>query len=527
MSNIINLSFHGAARTVTGSCMEFAFNGKRILVDCGLFQGSRSLEVMNYEDFDFNPHDIDAVILTHAHIDHSGLLPKLVANGYKGDIYCTGPTRDLLQFMLADAGRIQEYEAMRRNRRKDRAGQSKFEPIYTEQDAIKAWEASIGIDYQTWFSPIDGFKARFWNAGHILGSASVELEIGEVKIICSGDIGPENKAFYEDPEAPQNLDYVICESTYGNRSRVHMQIEQRRNLLETEIKSALRRGGNLVVPVFALERTQELLLDIATLIVQGKIPNIPVFVDSPLASQATQVFKKHSSELEDLSDPNIFSHPAIHYVDDVEVSKRLNNVTGAIILSASGMCEAGRIRHHLIHNLPSANSTILFVGFQAQGSLGRTILDGAKMVRISGQEVSVKAQIRQIDSYSAHADQSELIEWIKGRLPINGSLILSHGEAQSIDYLAELIQKDEKTLSIIKPEIGETYELTKNNNARRLKTGRLDVRYAIDKDWQNEYADFSLNLKNDLKRIKDPEQRKKAIEHMRNIIESFVGKSQN
>ena len=367
--------------------MEFCYDGKRLLVDCGLFQGSRTLETLNRAAFPFDAADVDAVILTHAHIDHSGLLPRLVAEGFAGDIWCTEPTADLLEFMLADAGRIQESEAARRNRRKDRVDQPQITPIYTEQDAMAAWRLTRPVGLEAWFEPIDGFRARFWNAGHILGAASVELDIAGTHILCSGDLGPEHKAFQLAPTGPAGFDHVICESTYGDRKRDHLDIAERRTLLEAEIKASLTRGGNLVIPVFALERTQELLLDIAALIDADRIPSVPVFVDSPLANNATRVFARYAPSLEDTGGIDVFRHTAFHFVDDVMESIRLNSISGAIIMAASGMCEAGRIRHHLKHNLFRRESTILFVGFQAEGSLGRVILDGAERVRISGEEI--------------------------------------------------------------------------------------------------------------------------------------------
>ncbi len=388
----LSLTFHGAAQTVTGSCMQFVHDGQSVLVDCGMFQGSRSLEVLNAEDFAFDPRKIAAVVLTHAHIDHSGLLPKLVARGFKGTIWCTAPTRDLLQYMLADSGRIQEADVERRNRRRDRAGEEPFTPVYTEQDALAAWRQCKAIELCEWFEPAPGFRARLWNAGHILGSASVELLAGDVHTLCSGDIGPEHKAFLRDPTGPSGFDYVICESTYGDREREDITIEQRRTLLEAEVNAAIARGGNLVIPTFALERTQELLLDLTFLLQSGAVRNVPVFIDSPLANRTTEVFARYASELEDTGGTNVFDHPSFHFIDDVKKSMRLNSMSGAIILAASGMCEGGRIRHHLTHNLHRRDSTVLFVGFQAQGTLGRVILEGAKTVRISGQKMCVCAR---------------------------------------------------------------------------------------------------------------------------------------
>ena len=522
MTEPLTLTFHGAARTVTGSCMEFRLGARRILVDCGLFQGSRSLETLNFGAFGFDVASIDAVILTHAHIDHSGLLPKLMAEGYAGPIWCSAPTLDLLECMLADAGRIQESEAERRNRRRDRAGETPIIPIYTEEDALNAWRAARAVPLESWFEPAPGFRARLWNAGHILGSCSVELEADGVRVMCSGDIGPDNKAFHPDPAGPAAFDHVVCEATYGDRARQPLSIAERRALLEVEIRAALLRGGNLIIPAFALERTQELLLDIAMLANAGRIPGVPVFVDSPLANRATAVFAKYAAELDDLEGQDVFAHPTIRYVTDAADSMRLNRVSGAIILAASGMCEAGRIRHHLTHNLHRRDSTILFVGYQAAGSLGRVILDGAERVRISGDDINVRAQIRRIDSYSAHADQAELLAWVAARAPIAGSLFLTHGEADAIEAMRRLAQSRDLAPVIVTPEIGESYALTAAAPAKRTKTGRVDLVQAIGRDWQNSYADFAANLKRELGRIRDAAARDKAIADMRRILDSYA-----
>jgi len=518
----LTLTFHGAAQTVTGSCLEFALHGRSVLVDCGLFQGSRSLEALNNGTFAFDPRRVAAVVLTHAHIDHSGLLPKLVAEGFSGPIWCTRPTMDLLEYMLADAGRIQEGDAERRNRRRDRAGEEPFAPIYTEQDALAAWRLCRAIALEEWFEPAEGFRARLWNAGHVLGSASVELEADGARIMCSGDLGPEHKAFHLDPDGPQGFDYAVCESTYGARVRDKVTIEQRRKLLEAEVRAAIVRRGNLVVPVFALERTQELLLDLASLLHSGAIPDVPVFVDSPLANRVTQVFARYSKELEDTAGANVFDHPAFHFVGDAAESIRLNSVSGAIILAASGMCEGGRIRHHLLHNLHRRESTVLFVGYQAQGSLGRVILEGAERVRISGSDVTVRAQIRRIDHYSAHADQGELLDWIAQRKPIAGNLFLDHGESEGLEALRRELQQHDPTLAVRLPQIGESYRLAAGQSAKRIATGNFKAQQSVGRDWQNAYADLATRLKSDLRRIEDEKRRQEAIARIREVLDSYA-----
>ena len=518
----LSATFHGAAGTVTGSCVELRSGKSRILLDCGLFQGSRSLEALNYRPLDFDPKAIDAVILSHAHIDHSGLLPRLAAEGFKGDVWCTPETSDLLEFMLADAGRIQEAEAERRNRRRDRAGEEPIAPTYTAEDALDAWRQTRKINLEEAFEPAPGFRARLWTAGHILGSASIEVQAEGTRLLYSGDLGPDNKAFHADPDAPAGFDHVICESTYGDRTRDKVTIEQRRALLEAEILGVRARGGNLVIPSFALERAQELLLDIAMLSSQGRIGDMRVFLDSPLANKATEVFARYADQLEDLHGMDVFGHGAIHYVNDVAESIRLNSISNAIIIAASGMCEAGRIRHHLIHNLARRDSTVLFVGFQAQGTLGRVIMEGAERVRISGHDVQVRAQIRRIDTYSAHADQEELLAWIKERGPIAGSLFLDHGEKQASAELRRLAQQRGLAESLILPEIGETYALEARSAARRTHTGSADIAPVVGRDWQNEYADLAANLKRRLAGIRDERAREKAIAEMRRVLDSYT-----
>lgn len=517
----LELKVNGAGRTVTGSCLEFTAGRRRLLVDCGMFQGSRTLETLNRAGTLENPAGIDAVILTHAHIDHSGLLPRLYKDGFKGPIWCTGPTAELAEFMLADSGRIQQAEAERHARRRDRAHRLGFEPIYTEDDALAAVALARVVPLGEWFEPAPGFRARLWNAGHILGSASVELEAAGVRVMCSGDIGPENKAFHPEPEGPAGFDHVICESTYGDRPRTHATIAERRALLAEVINEARAKGGNLIIPAFALERTQELLLDIVMLSRAGAIGNAMVFVDSPLATRATTVFARHVRDLEDTGGIDVFRDGTIHYTADVSESMRLNSISGAIIVAASGMCEAGRIRHHLFHNLARRDSTVLFVGFQAEGSLGRVILEGAERVRISGRDVIVRAAIRRIDTYSAHADQSELVDWIGARAPILGSLLLDHGESTAIDTLARLAEVRKLAPQVRIPEIGERWLLPAGQPARRLATGPV-MTHAVGRDWQNAYADLAAGLKDRLEKLQDDEARERALAEMRRVLDSYA-----
>ena len=519
----VHLTILGAAGTVTGSCYLLEDGERSLLIDCGQFQGSRTLETLNREHFSFDPGKLDAVILTHAHLDHSGLLPRLAAEGFRGSLWCTAPSRDLLAVMLPDAAKIEQQDVERRNRRADRADEPRIEPLFTADDVNHLLDLVRSAPLEVAFVPVKGVTAKLWNAGHILGSASVEILIGGVRLLFSGDLGPEHKSFHLDPEGPRGIDHLFCESTYGDRERGPVTIEERREVLESEVTAALARGGNLIIPVFALERTQELLLDLAQLMNHGRLKHTPVFIDSPLASRATEVFRRHSAELQDLGDGEVFRHPAFHYVETVDASKRLASMSGAVILSASGMCEGGRVRHHLLDNLPRSDSTILFVGFQAQGTLGRAILEGARRVRISGRDVAVRATIRRIDSYSAHADRSELLSWIEARRPIRGSLFLTHGERSATAALRDGLGKE--LASVVIPEIGEQYLLAAGSPARRLRTGRAELREAFSGDWQNAYADFTVNLRPRLKRIADPAKRARVIARMQDIIEDAVRSS--
>lgn len=514
------VTIHGAAQTVTGSCFELASGRRRLLIDCGLFQGSRSLEALNREPFGFDPRKLGGVLLTHAHLDHSGLLPRIVAEGFCGKIWCTKPTSDLLAVMLPDAAKIEEQDVERRNRRADRADVPPIEPLFTMSDVECLLSLVNAVELEQEFTPIPGVRAKLWNAGHILGAAAIQVTIEGVDLLFSGDLGPEHKSFHVDPSGPRSIDHLFCESTYGDRERQPVTIEERRQLLASEVTQALRKGGNLVIPVFALERTQELLLDLAVLMDRGQLASTAIFIDSPLASRATAVFQQHRNELEDVGDTNVFHHPSFHFVESVEASMRLKSMSGAIILAASGMCEGGRIRYHLKDNLPRSDSTILFVGYQAQGTLGRTILEGSKRVRISGRDVAVRAEIRRIDSYSAHADRAELIKWIGERQPIQGSLFLIHGEPAATHSLHEALKH--ALPSVVEAEIGEQYELPAGAPARRLVTARPEIQHVLGRDWQNEYADFAANLKRDLQRIRNAEQREKALDRMRAIIDEYA-----
>ena len=461
------LTFHGAARAVTGSCFRLETDHGQILIDCGLFQGSKTEKELNYRSFPFAPNTISSVILSHAHIDHSGLLPKLVRNGFSGRIHATAATTDLAGVMLPDSAHIQEIEVEQINRRAARWNRGKIKPIYTSQDADACLKLFHPQPYDSWFKVLPGLRARFWNAGHLLGSASVEIEVTQadavtMRILFSADIGPDYKLMHPDPEGPSGVDYLICEATYGDRDRIQATADHRRKLLGEEIRAAMHPNGALLIPSFAVERAQELISDLGRLIAEGALPSIPIFVDSPLATRATRVFAKHHRDLEEgavLMKGLNSRH--MHFTETREQSVALNSIRGFhIVIAASGMCEAGRIRHRLKNWLWREECTVLFTGFQAVGTLGRILKDGATSVRIQGEEFPVRARIRSLDLYSGHADGTELRDWIKARLPIQHDIFLIHGEEAAIEGLAARLKGLIKPAHILRPALDESFDLT-------------------------------------------------------------------
>lgn len=466
----MRIQFLGAARTVTGSCFLVETAKSRFLVDCGMFQGSKALKEYNYGEFAFPVKDVDFVLLTHAHVDHCGLLPKLYKKGYKGPTYCTVPTRELCQVVLPDSGYIQEGEIERKNRKLARNGEPLLEPIYTAQDARDCIQYFEGVHFNQEIQPAKDVRVVFREAGHILGAAILEVFIWEkgkeTKLVFSGDIGNNDQAIVNDPAKLGEADYVIMESTYGNR--LHIHFDDRIQLLAAAVKDTLSRGGNLVIPSFAVERTQDMIYTLKILMDDGVIPKADIYIDSPMAVEATRIFMEHpecfddeaTAEMEGAHAASLFEDKNIHYAKSMEESIAINQIkSGAIILSASGMCEAGRIKHHLKHNLWRPECMVLFVGYQAQGTLGRRLLEGEKNVRIHGEEIAVKAEIREIADFSAHADQAGLLNWIgaiQTRRP--KQVFLVHGEPEAIEALEEKIEQ-ELGLAVIAPEVGAEYDL--------------------------------------------------------------------
>ncbi len=527
----VTLQFCGAAHTVTGSCQLFQTRSGRFLVDCGLFQGQKTLKELNYGAFPFRPSDIDAVLLTHAHIDHSGLLPKLVREGFRGRILATRGTIDLCSYMLPDAGSIQEAEVAALNRRNAARGRAEVTPIYTQADAVAAMQSFQPVDYEAWTDVIGGVRARYWNAGHLLGSASIEIEFaGEgssgkpLRLLASGDIGPDGKLLEPDPKAPAGFDYVISESTYGDRIRVAITPEQRRQRLAAEVHDAATAKGALLIPAFAVERTQELIVDLIDLMERGQIPTAPIFLDSPLAIHATEVFRKHADSLDRSVDiAGLFNSPHLKFTETVEESTSIARLTGFhIIIAASGMCDAGRIRHHLKRWLWNNRATVLLVGYQARGTLGRFLQEGAKAVRIQGDEIRVAARIHTIDDYSGHADASALVRWIAARRPIERGVFLDHGEDTAMAGLSEHVaERILPAAKIFQPVIDDIYELTTAAPSLRevAHRRRLAPEAVTQLDWHNEMSELVLDINDRIAAAADDRSRRVIIRRLRRALE--------
>lgn len=450
----MNLTFLGAAREVTGSCYLLESGGGRFLVDCGLFQGGREARSKNLRAFAFDPAAIDFVILSHAHIDHSGLLPRLVALGFKGPIFATPATCDLLGVMLPDAAHIQEKEAERENYRRfhtRKPGRNELAPLYTVEQARTCLKRLQPVDYDQSFRPHPTLECRFRDAGHILGSAIVEISLAHDgkrhKIVFSGDLGQPARPLVRDPTPIDHADWLVVESTYGNRLHKSMP-ETEDELVQAVVDTIEQKGGNLIVPAFAVGRTQDMLYLLADLTRRGRIPKLEVYVDSPMATAATEITYKHMALLDEESQALMRRHGGapwfrkLAFVESVEESIALDKIKGGIvIISASGMCEAGRIRYHLLTHLPRHNSAVLITGFQAEGTLGRRLVDGAKRVRIFGEEIPVRASLYTLGGLSAHADRDALLKWLGGFSAPPRHTFVVHGEASTATGFATLIEE--------------------------------------------------------------------------------------
>ncbi len=470
----MKVTFWGAVRTVTGSLHEIQANGKRYLLDCGLFQGRRQEARQRNSSFPFSPEDVEAVILSHAHIDHSGNLPTLVKQGYGGPVYATPATTDLCEAMLRDSGYLQEKDAeflnKRRRRRKalDPAAEDGFiEPLYTMEDAAQAMKNFRSVPWHTPTVLDEVLSFETYDAGHMLGSAAVLLHYHRkgkrVRVIFSGDIGRPGLGIVRDPEPPPYADFLILESTYGDR--LHKSLDAVADKLAEVVNRTARRGGKIIVPAFAVGRTQQLVLLLHQLLKENKIPCLPVFVDSPLAVDVTAIFRKHAECFDAptreflLEGEDPFGFSCLRYVRDVEQSKALNDLRGPfIIISASGMCEAGRILHHLRHNIEDPRNTVLITGFQAEHTLGRKIVEKPAEVPIFGEPVRLRAEVVKLNELSGHADQHELLEWLKPLAAGLKKVFLVHGEPSQATALARAIGERYRLETIV-PERGQSFEL--------------------------------------------------------------------
>jgi metallo-beta-lactamase family protein len=432
---MILYSCHGAAKQVTGSCHLITCNDRRVLVDCGMFQGSSDVERANAEPFGFDPASIDVLLLTHAHLDHCGRIPLLVRQGFRGRILTTAATRELARVVMLDAAGLQEEDA-RRAQHRNRRGEAATPPLYTLEDALHALDFfGPDVGYDGVVRVVEGITARFLDAGHILGSASILLDIDDGtlrrSVLFSGDLGNPGRPLLRDPTPAPAADYVVMETTYGDRP--HRSVPDSVDEIYRAIRETVMRRGNVVIPTFALERTQEILYYLHRGIRDGTIPaHVRVFLDSPMAISATEIFRRHPECFDDdflaeLQHGDPFAMPGMHFTRDTSESMAINNIEGgAVILAGSGMCNGGRVRHHLKHNLWRDRNSVVFVGYAAQGTLARRIVDGATTVRIFGEEIAVRAQVWTINGFSAHADQPSLLTWL-GDAP-RRKVLLVHGE---------------------------------------------------------------------------------------------------
>ena len=475
----MNITFHGAAQAVTGSCFLVEAHGCRFLIDCGMAQGGREADEHNRQAFAFDAARNDFVVLTHAHLDHSGLLPKLAAHGFKGPVYCTLATRDLLDVLLKDSAHIQQMEAERYAKRAaKRHGDAKKrshsdgndwdgQPLYTLAHVARVMERVVAKPYGKQFEAHPSVKLRFQDAGHILGSAIAELWLADgkghsKKLVASGDLGQPGRVILRDPERIAEADVLLIESTYGDR--LHKNADDTLDEL-VEVVTQTSPHGNVIIPAFAVGRTQELLYHFMQLIEQGRLPPVEIFVDSPMAVAATEITLKHFSLFDEEAKQllgaakQLKESAHIHFISDVEDSIKLNRIkNGAVIISASGMCDAGRVLHHLRNNLSRPECAVVICGFQAAGSLGRRLVDGAKQVRMFGEEVDVRASVHTLGGFSAHADQQALLDWAGGFAVPPAQTFIVHGEEHATQAFAQQLH-ERLDFQVTAPELGQRFEL--------------------------------------------------------------------
>ena len=507
----MKITFLGAARTVTGSNFLVEGAGKKFLVDCGMWQGKAEQEMENDQEFEFNPADIDFVLLTHAHIDHSGRIPKLYKEGFRNKVYAHKATCDLCALMLPDSGHIQETESEWKNRKRMRKGEKPIPPIYTAEEAAKCLEIFEAVQYDKIIEITPEIHVRFNDAGHMLGSSIIEVWIKEdgkeTKTVFTGDLGNNDIPLLSPLTMIEDTDYLVMESTYG--SRLHVKNEQKAEIFLNVVSETLDNGGTVVIPSFAVGRTQEILYELNKLKEEKEdeefirkykiLMKTPVYVDSPLAISATEVFSDNmdlfdeETKEEMAKGDNPLEFPGLQFTKTADESKALNeNPRPSIIISASGMCEVGRIKHHLKHNLWNPKSTILFVGYQAPGTLGYNIVNGAKTVKIFGEEIAVNARIEYIEGYSGHADQELLMNFIYSFIKKPKHIFLVHGEPESQDILRDKIESD-TGLGVTIPEFGETYELKDDI----LLTNKIHRK--VNKNLKTEVSERIEKIKDELK----------------------------
>ena len=462
----MQLKFFGAAECVTGSCHMLKVGDKTILLDCGLYQGRDGEDGKN-ENFGFNPGDIDLLILSHAHIDHSGRIPLLYKSGFKGEILCTKATKELCQVMLPDSGHIQEMDVQWKNKKLKRKGLQPIEPLYSSKIAEECLKLFKSYPYNEEIKPFEGLTIVFKDAGHLLGSAIIELQVKEseglpVKLVYSGDLGNVNIPLINDPTFIETADYVIMETTYGDK--VHESFKDVLKELADIVKETFDRGGNVIIPSFAVGRTQEIIYALNNYVDADRLKNLSVYVDSPLAEKATRIFENNGeyfdSEAKEMEkhDNNILAFEGLKFTHSAEDSMKLNEVQkGMVLISTSGMCDAGRIKHHLKHGLWKSQNSIVFVGYQAEGTLGRKILDGEEMVKIFGEDISVAASIYNLQGLSGHADRNGLINWIDHMKIKPKGIFLVHGDTNAQKSFKELLDSKNYQSVIVKSE--EEYKL--------------------------------------------------------------------
>jgi metallo-beta-lactamase family protein len=530
----MKLEFVGGARSVTGSCFIIKDHDFTIMVDCGMFQGKRELRDRNTMNLVYNPPEIDILILTHAHIDHSGLIPKLVKNGFRGDIYATKATKDLCEIMLPDSAHIQEMDAKWVNRKNRKLGRDKIDPIYTIEDAEESIKQFKPVQYGKKTQIHPRVEICFRDAGHILGSSFVEMWVdhgGKVsKIVFSGDLGPNNQALIRDPEIIDDADFLLIESTYGNR--LHKSKEDTYSEFKEIIQESHNSKGNIIIPAFAIERTQEIIYSLGKMVRSNEIPEMPVYIDSPLAISATEIFRKNKNLFDEetrkilLSGNSPLDFENLFFTRSTKESKKLNEeAKGSIIISASGMCTAGRIKFHLQNNLYKKNSSVIFVGYQAEGTLGRRIIEGAKQVRVYGEDVAVNAKIHTLGGFSAHADRDGLLNWIGNIKNPDLRVFVVHGEVEASMGLAGAISS-ELGLNAYVPKWGEIIDLVEEEyqHVRYESTGPIT-------DIDKEIEEFTLTF-NDLvekytiakneNRALDAKRLKEDISDIREILAEVV-----